>query len=107
LPTPGSELGGGALPWEIGNAFSLMFKKRRITYREVIAAYKAFQEIPIELAPVDIEMALKISHDHRIYAYDSYMLSCAIDYKSPLLTLDRQLIKTAGQLKIRSLGGAL
>jgi hypothetical protein len=46
-----------------------MFKKRRIIYREAIEAYRLYQEIPLEIMSVDMEDALKISHDFGIYAY--------------------------------------
>jgi predicted nucleic acid-binding protein len=96
-----------SLHWEIGNAFSLMFKKRRITYKEALAALKAYQEIPIETIAIDIENALEISHDFNIYAYDAYMLACAAESKSSLLTLDRHLIETAKKMKIRISGGGI
>ena len=96
-----------SLHWEIGNAFSLMFKKKRIIYREAIEAYRLYQEIPLEIMNVDMENALEISHDFGIYAYDAYMLSCAVENKAALLTLDHHLSEIAIKLKIKNLRGAL
>lgn len=96
-----------SLHWEIGNAFSLMFKKKRIIYREAIAAYRLYEEIPVEIMSIDMENALEISHDFGIYAYDAYMLACALENKTTLLTLDRHLSETATKLKIRTLRSAL
>lgn len=96
-----------SLHWEIGNAFSLMFKKRRITYKDALAAIKSYQEIPIEIISINMEGALEISHDYGIYAYDAYMLECAASSKSSLLTLDRRLIDIANKMKIKTLGGVL
>jgi predicted nucleic acid-binding protein len=94
-----------SLHWEIGNAFSLMFKKRRITYKEALSALKSYQEIPIEIINIHMENALEISHDYTVYAYDAYMLECASESKSALLTLDRLLIETAKKMKIKIVGG--
>jgi predicted nucleic acid-binding protein len=96
-----------SLHWEIGNAFSLMFKKKRIIYREAIEAYRLYQEIPLEIMNIDMENALEISHDFGIYAYDAYMLSCAVENKAALLTLDYHLSEIAIKLKIKNLRGAL
>ena len=96
-----------SLHWEIGNAFSLMFKKRRITFKEAITAIKLYQEIPIEIININMENSLEISHDYNIYAYDAYMLECATESKSSLLTLDHHLIEIANKMKIKILGGIL
>jgi len=56
---------------------------------------------------IDMENALEISHDFGIYAYDAYMLSCALENKSTLLTLDRHLVEIATKLKIKNLRGVL
>jgi predicted nucleic acid-binding protein len=94
-----------SLHWEIGNAFSLMFKKSRINYKEALTAFKLYQEIPIEIISIDMESALEISHNFGIYAYDAYMLECAAESKSSLLTLDRHLIEIAKKMKIKIAGG--
>jgi predicted nucleic acid-binding protein len=96
-----------SLHWEIGNAFSLMFKKRRITYKEALTAYQSYQEIPIETVAIDMVHALEISHDYGIYAYDAYMLACAVENKAALLTLDHHLEGIAQKMKIKILGGAI
>lgn len=96
-----------SLHWEIGNALPLMFKKKRINYKDAVLAYKSYQEIPMEIMKIDMENALEISHDFGIYAYGSYMLACAIENKSALLTLDRKLAEIATKLKIKNLRGVL
>jgi predicted nucleic acid-binding protein len=94
-----------SLPWEIGNAFSLMFKKKRIGLKEAIFGIKIYQEIPIQYLNVDLEHALSIAHQYGIYAYDAYMLCCAIDHKAALLTLDQSLAEIAQRHKIKVIGG--
>ena len=94
-----------SLHWEVGNAFSLMFKKKRIGLKEAILAIKIYREIPVQYLNVDLEHALSISHQFGIYAYDAYMLCCAIDNKATLLTLDESLLDIAQKNKIKVIGG--
>ncbi|MDD5675990.1 MAG: type II toxin-antitoxin system VapC family toxin [Chitinivibrionales bacterium] len=94
-----------SLHWEMGNAFSLMFKKKRIGLKEAILAIKIYREIPVQYLNVDLENALSISHQYNIYAYDAYMLCCAIDNKAALLTLDQPLLEIAQKIKIKVIGG--
>ncbi|HOW83480.1 MAG TPA: type II toxin-antitoxin system VapC family toxin [Spirochaetota bacterium] len=93
-------IGPGSIPWEIGNAFSAMFKQNRITFKEAQRGLSIFNSIPIRYVETDLTSALKLSKTENIYAYDSYMLDCAIQYKSPLLTLDKKLESAARRMKI-------
>ena len=52
---------------------------------------------------VELDESLRIAAEHDIYAYDAYLLRCALKYRSPLLTLDRGLRHVAGQLSVRLL----
>jgi predicted nucleic acid-binding protein len=81
---------------EIGNAFSAMFKQDRLTLSEAQKGLSIFQSIPLRYVEPDFSNALQLSKSTHLYAYDAYILDCAIRYKSPLLTLDRRL-KTAAQ----------
>jgi len=51
--------------WEIGNAFSAMFKRRSSTIEQAQKAIKAYREIPIKFVGVPLEQeqgqALEIS----------------------------------------------
>lgn len=85
----------GSLPWEVGNALSAMFKRKRITLEQAIDALIRFDEIPVRLVDVDLEQALELAQELNIYAYDAYMLVCALEYSAPLLALDAQLVKHA------------
>jgi predicted nucleic acid-binding protein len=54
----------------------------------------------VELAPVDVRAALLLAGHFRIFAYDAYFLQCALETKSPLLTLDRGMKHVAKLLDI-------
>ncbi len=89
-----------SLRWEIGNAFSAMFRKKCITLKEATDAIKIFEMIPIEGVVPDLIRSIEISCEKNIYAYDAYMLVIASTYKAPLLTLDNNLARTARSMKI-------
>jgi len=84
-----------SLYWEIGNAFSAMIKRGRITLEQATAAIEIYEQIPIKLVNVDLKQALEIVDKHKVYAYDAYMIACALDRNCPLLTLDGGLAYAA------------
>jgi predicted nucleic acid-binding protein len=81
--TTGSTLiGPGSIPWEIGNAFSAMFKQNRLTLEEARKGLVIFDSIPLRYIKPDFVNALKISKQAIMYAYDAYFLDCAINFGS-------------------------
>ena len=93
-------IGPGSIPWEIGNAFSAMFKQDRLSLVDAKKGLEIFQSIPIRYIETDITNALRLSKEINMYAYDTYLIDCAIRYKSPLLTLDFKLKAAAQSIKI-------
>ncbi len=89
------------LPYEIGNALSSLVRREVVSERQLAAAWDAAAAVPVELATVDIRAALLLAGHFKIYAYDAYFLQCALDAKSPLLTLDRGMKTVAKQLDIK------
>jgi len=87
--------------WEIGNAFSAMLRRKRIGVEQAIQAVKLYRRIPIRFVDVELEETLKIADALGIYAYDAYLIRCAVKYKSPLVSLDRNLVNSARQMKAR------
>ena len=77
-----------SLYWEIGNAFSAMIKRGRITPEQATTAIEIYEQIPINLVDVDLKQALETVDKHKVYAYDAYMIACAVYRNCPLLTLD-------------------
>ncbi len=89
-----------SLHWEIGNAFSAMLKRNRISINSAVKAISYYQMIPLLLVEVDLAKSVEIAKEYNIYAYDAYFLECARNYKSPLLTLDQGLSDIAKQMNI-------
>ena len=56
-------------------------------------AMAAYREIPIRYVDVDLEEAVVLADRHKMYAYDAYVLTCALDQRRLLLTLDRGLTR--------------
>ena len=46
-------IGPGSIPWEVGNAFSAMFKQNRLTLNEAQKGLAIFQSIPIRYVEPD------------------------------------------------------
>ena len=103
LTTGNTLIGPGSIPWEIGNAFSAMFKQNRLSLDEAEKGLSIFTNIPLRYVELDFSNALRLSKAVNMYAYDAYFLDCAIRYKSPLLTLDNKLKAAAQNLKIETL----
>lgn len=95
-------IGPGSVPWEIGNAFSAMFKQKRLSLAEAEKGISIFNSIPIRYIETDFVSVLNISKQAAIYAYDAYFLDCATRQKAPLLTLDQRLKACAIDLNIKT-----
>ena len=89
------------LPYEIGNAISKMVRRDLISATNALKSFSITQQIPVELNSINIENALNISSKFKIYSYDAYFLQCAIENNTPILSLDRQLIRIANSLNIK------
>ncbi len=99
--TTGAELiAPSSLHWEIGNAFSAMLKRKRISLENAVSALESYQQIPLRLVDVPLDEVLAISDQLGVYAYDGYFLAAARALRCELLTLDRGLAHAAGQLGI-------
>jgi len=96
-------LAPSSLTWEIGNAFSAMFKRQRITLEQSRTALDAFRKIPIRLVDVDLEKTLKVAKELDIYAYDAYFIVCAQKHQCQLISLDSDLLDAAERAKVESI----
>ncbi len=50
-----------SIHWEIGNAFSAMLKRNRISVRDAIKAMRVYQKIPIRMVDVELEETIKLA----------------------------------------------
>ena len=103
ITTGNTLIGPGSIPWEIGNAFSAMFKQDRLTLDEAQKGLAIFESIPLRYVEPGFFNALKLSKKINMYAYDAYFLDCAIRYKAPLLTLDWKLKAAAQNINVETL----
>ncbi|MDR2144719.1 MAG: type II toxin-antitoxin system VapC family toxin, partial [Treponema sp.] len=53
--------------YEIANGLTKMIKKKVIEKERMINAYKYFKKIPVKTIKVDIEKALEIAWEYKIY----------------------------------------
>ena len=93
-------LAPASIHWEIGNAFSAMIKRDRITLEQTQSAIAAYKQIPIRFTEVELEESLEIAAAYGIFAYDAYLIRCAIKYKSALITLDQKLAQVAEAMNV-------
>ena len=89
--------------WEIGNAFSAMFKRRQSTVELAKQALNEYRKIPVKFIDVPLEKALELSHAQNIYAYDAYLIQCAQQTSTSLLTLDNGLKRAAEKAGVQIL----
>ncbi len=92
-----------SIHWEIGNAFSAMFKRKAITVEVAQAALKIYRGITIRYVGIELETALVLAAELNIYVYDAYLLVCCMKYNAPLLTLDKLLADYAGKKGIETI----
>jgi predicted nucleic acid-binding protein len=92
-----------SLQWEIGNAFSAMFKRNKLKLSESKIALKYYRDIPIRFIDIDLEDSLEIADKHKIYTYDAYFISAAKNLNIPLLSLDKQLLDIAVQEGLKTI----
>ena len=90
--------------YEIANALTKMMKKKIIEKERMINAYNYFTKIPVKTIESDIEKALEIAWEYKIYAYDACYLEAAKRLNLPLLTFDDNMIKVGKELDIKTIG---
>lgn len=89
--------------WEIGNAFSAMLKRKRIDISKVIKAIQLYDTISITFIDIELEESLLIADKLNIYAYDAYLIACALKNHCQLITLDNGLISAAKNFGVKTL----
>lgn len=72
-----------------------MFKRRRITLPEANQAINLYQSMLIQFRRVNLKSAVELSHKLGIYAYDAFVIQCAVECGGSILTLDSGLVAAA------------
>ena len=80
-----------------------MFKRSVSTIEQARLALAVYREIPIKFIDVSLEHTVEISQALHIYAYDAYLIQCAQQTSTPLLTLDKGLQVAAEKMGIHIL----
>lgn len=102
--TSGHELlGPASIRWEVGNAFVSMMRQKRIGLADAQRGVRIFESIPIHYLEVNLVNAIALAERTGLYAYDAYLLDCAIRHRAPVLTLDRKLLRAARHLGLEVL----
>jgi len=81
--------------WEVGKALSAFLKRHRVTLTEAKLALATYESVPIRFIDVDLVHSVELAADHGLYAYDAYLVACALAQRAPLLTLDSGLKREA------------
>ncbi|TAK72651.1 MAG: PIN domain-containing protein [Gammaproteobacteria bacterium] len=89
--------------WEIGNAFSAMLKRKKTDIAKVIKAIQIYDSISITMVDIELEEALLIADKLNIYAYDAYLIACALKNHCPLVSLDNGLVTAAKNFGVKIL----
>ena len=89
--------------WEVGNAFSAMFKRGRINLVQAKQAVRSYERMRLRFVDVDLSESLELSQRLNFYAYDAYVLACALRLRSRLITLDKKLAALAPLAGVRVL----
>ena len=102
--TVGAELiAPTSVHWEVGNAFSAMFRRGRITIDQAKRAVRSYEQMAFRFVDVELVQSLELSQRLNLFAYDAYLLACALNSRAPLLTLDRRLAAAASSVGVRTL----
>ncbi len=94
-------LAPASVHWKIGNAFSSMIKRGRVSLEQDLEAIEIYRKIPIRHTEVELENSLAIVAKYGIYAYDAYLPRSAIKYNTALITLDRKLAQAGQEMNLK------
>ena len=63
----------------------------------------AYAQIPIKYVDADLVQSIELVNSLKIYAYDAYLICCALEFGTPLLTLDTGLKHAANKVGVEVL----
>ncbi|GHU12842.1 hypothetical protein FACS1894161_1910 [Spirochaetia bacterium] len=91
--------------YEIANGLTKMMKKKVIEKERMLNAFEYYKRTPIKQIEINIEKALEIAWNYKIYAYDACYLESAKRLGLPLLTFDDNMARVGKEVGISILGG--
>lgn len=93
-----------SMHWEIGNAFVAMMRRRRMDLGQARLALRRYEQMPIRSVDIDVTQSIELAHQFSIYAYDAYVVACALNLRLPLITLDNRMIEVAPLAGVQIMG---
>ena len=77
-----------SITWEVGNALVALVRRGHASHADIARAWKSFGQIPLRVAACDVAASLRLAIDHKLYAYDAYVIETARAARTALMTLD-------------------
>jgi len=93
-------LAPSSVHWEIGNALAAMLKRSRITSDQIGSIFEAYNQIPVRFVEISMEASVRFAAAFDLYAYDAYIIKCALENRCSLISLDKALCKKALDVNI-------
>jgi predicted nucleic acid-binding protein len=72
-----------------------MLKRQRLDLEQALVALRVYEQIPLRLVAISLRVALELVGQLNVFAYDAYMIGCALQYRCPLISLDSALVSAA------------
>lgn len=86
---------------EYANIISKLARREKRPFDEVIHHFnQTLEEFKNCEIYVETAKALKISIDYRISVYDAHFVALALDFKKPLVTEDKEILKNCAHLAV-------
>ena len=104
LIDPNAMVAAESLPLEIGNCLSALVRRNLLSAEMARQTWKGYGSLPIRLLAIPYDVALEIAFEHKIYAYDAYVLALAKQHHSLLITLDQGMARIAKTIGIKVKG---
>jgi len=61
---------------------------KELAYNRQLRLLQHIIKIPIRFIDIELGIALELSHNLNIYAYDAYVIGCSLKHNAALLSLD-------------------
>lgn len=79
-----------SVTWEVGNALVALVRRGRASPADIARAWASFRKMSFREAACDVAASLRIATDHKLYAYDAYVIEAARSARASLMTLDER-----------------